>query len=79
MRVRLALAYTTLDRAAGRCLEASDAAQGAGLAAAGRTQQGVELAALDIEAQPADRVDLAFGGAVPHTQILDLQHACNIP
>src|SRR5258708_10856230 len=63
-----------LDRAAGRRFEASDAAQGAGLAAAGWTQERIELATLDVQAEPAHSVDLAFVGAVSESQVLDLEH-----
>jgi hypothetical protein len=48
-----------LDRSRGRLLEAGDQAQTRGLAAAGRSQEGMEGAALQRERDPIDRGDVA--------------------
>jgi hypothetical protein len=63
-----------LDAAAAGRLQAGDTAQGAGLAAPGRTEQRVELPAFDGQTQATHGVHLAFVGAVPQAQVLDLQH-----
>ena len=49
------------DRAGGRRLEAGDHAQHRGLAAAGRAEEGDELALLDVEVEVLDDRGLAEG------------------
>ena len=62
------------DGAGGDLLEAADHAQRGGLAAAGRTEQGEELAALDVERQIVDGDHVAEALGDPFEPNVRLRH-----
>jgi hypothetical protein len=75
MRVTRKTTSANLNLARGRVFEPGDAAQCAGLAAARRAEQRIEVAAFDLEADAADRLDAALLGRIRQLQVLDIEHS----